>query len=270
MIKADCHTHTNFSTDSNAQPEQQVLAAIKAGISHLCITDHMDMDYPVANSFILNLQQYIPEISKLKETYKGLIEITTGVEIGLQPHLSDALNTFTSSYPLDFVIGSTHIVDGMDPYYPEFWEGFNEKEGYRKYFECTLENIKNIDCFDVYGHIDYIVRYGPTKNKYYRYHDYADILDEILFTLINKGKGIECNTGGYKYGLGHPNPEENLIKRYIELGGEILTIGSDAHAPEHIGYSFEKLPALFKNCNVKYYTIFKNRQPIFIPYNILW
>ncbi|MFQ9511041.1 MAG: histidinol-phosphatase HisJ family protein [Lachnospiraceae bacterium] len=265
MIKADCHTHTHFSTDSNAKPEEQVLAAIHAGLSHLCITDHMDIDYPVSDSFIIDMQKYLPQISKLRETYKSDITIYTGVEVGLQPHLVSALNIFTNSYPFDFIIGSTHVVDQKDPYYPDFWESYTEKEGYRKYFESTLDNIRRFDCFDVYGHIDYIVRYGPNKNKYYQYRDYTDVLDEILKTLIAKGKGIECNTGGFKYGLGHPNPEECLIKRYIELGGEILTIGSDAHAPEHIAYSFDKLPSLLKSCNVKYYTIFKNRKPFFIP-----
>ena len=92
-----------------------------------------------------------------------------------------------------------------------FWENHSEEEGYREYFESILENIATFDGFDVYGHIDYVVRYGPNKNANYSYQKYADIIDEILKALIIKGKGIEINTGGFKYGLGHPNPDRKSV-----------------------------------------------------------
>lgn len=128
-----------------------------------------------------------------------------------------------------------------------------------------LENIAAFDGFDVYGHIDYVVRYGPNKNANYSYQKYADIIDEILKALIIKGKGIEINTGGFKYGLGHPNPAEDIIKRYHELGGEIITIGADAHQPEHVAFDFEKVPSILKEAGFTHYTVFKNRKPEFIP-----
>lgn len=135
----------------------------------------------------------------------------------------------------------------------------------REYFESILENIAAFDGFDVYGHIDYVVRYGPNKNANYSYQKYADIIDEILKALIIKGKGIEINTGGFKYGLGHPNPAEDIIKRYHELGGEIITIGADAHQPEHVAFDFEKVPSILKEAGFTHYTVFKNRKPEFIP-----
>ena len=116
----------------------------------------------------------------------------------------------------------------------------------------------------MYGHIDYVVRYGPDKNTYYSYADYADVIDEILKQLIHNGKGIEVNTAGFKYGLGHPNPCEDILKRYRELGGEILTLGADAHQPEHIAYDFQRLPKLLQTCGFSYYTVFKNRKAQFI------
>ena len=94
------------------------------------------------------------------------------------------------------MIGSSHVMHGVDPYYPAYWENHSEEEGYREYFESILENIAAFDGFDVYGHIDYVVRYGPNKNANYSYQKYADIIDEILKALIIKGKGIEINTGG--------------------------------------------------------------------------
>ena len=134
-----------------------------------------------------------------------------------------------------------------------------------EYYEATLANIRKLDCFDVYGHIDYIVRYAPNKRENYSILDYKDIIDEILKLLIENGKGIECNTAGFKYGLGVPNPENYVLKRYHELGGEILTIGSDGHKPEHTAYAFDKVPALLESCGIRYYTVFHNRKPIMLP-----
>ena len=93
---------------------------------------------------------------------------------------------------------------------------------------------------------------------------FSDIIDEILIKLIEKGKGIEINTAGFKYGLNHPNPTEDIICRYRQLGGEIITIGADGHKPEHIAYDFHKVPEILKNAGFNYYTVFKNRKPDFI------
>lgn len=265
MILADYHTHTCFSGDSDALPEEQVKAALRAGLQYMCFTDHEDLDYPEGDTpFIFDTEEYFKVMRSLQEQYHSKIALAIGVELGLQPHLINRLPDFAASRPFDYIIGSTHVVDGLDPYYPRYWKEGTEKEQYTRYFECTLKNIRAFDCFDCYGHIDYIVRYGPGKNRNYSYSQYQDILDEILKTLISRGKGIECNTAGFKYGLGHPNPEEGLIRRYVELGGEILTIGSDGHKPEHIAYDFHRLPELLKSCGVRYYTIFRNRKPEFI------
>ena len=117
---------------------------------------------------------------------------------------------------------------------------------------------------DTYGHLDYIVRYGPNQNRFYSYEKYQDILEAILKKLIEKNVGLEVNTGGYHYGLGEPNPCTAIIRRYKELGGEIITIGADAHAPEKIGYDFDRAAQVLKECGFEYYTVFKERKPEFI------
>ena len=169
----------------------------------------------------------------------------------------------TNGYPFDFVIGSSHVVHGKDPYYFSFFDGKTEQEAYTEYFVSILENLDAFTDFDVYGHIDYVVRYGPNRNADYTYAKYADVLDEILKKLISLGRGIEINTGGFKYGLGHPNPSEEILSHYHELGGEILTIGADAHQPEHVAYDFKKVRDLLKACGFSYYTVFRNRKPEF-------
>lgn len=268
MILADYHCHTRFSGDSDAPVEQQIQAAIQKGLTHLCITDHEDIDYDpdVEEEFLVDIPIYFQTLASLKQKYYDKLTLHTGIELGLQPHLKNILSELIAASPYEYVIGSTHLVDHIDPYYPRFWKQYsNDRAGVLRYYEQTLENIKTCDCFDCYGHIDYIIRYAPDKSLSHPYSEYRDIIDEILRELISRGKGIECNTAGFKYGLGHPNPHENILKRYLELGGEILTIGSDAHKPEQVGYDFEKVPKLLKACGAKYYTIFENRKPVFLP-----
>lgn len=178
----------------------------------------------------------------MREKYQDQIELLFGIELGLQPHLAETHRNYLNEWPFDFVIGSSHVVHGKDPYYPAFYEGKEEAQAYREYFESILENLAVFDEMDVYGHIDYVVRYGPNKNQYYSYEAYRELLDEILKTLIRKNIGLELNTAGYKYGLGHPNPTEAVLKRYAELGGEILTIGSRRPCSGTAGLGFPENP----------------------------
>ena len=101
--------------------------------------------------------------------------------------------------PVDYIIGSSHFLDGLDVYDPACYQGRSEYASYFRYFESTLARIRTLDCFDSLGHLDYIVRYGPDRNKNYVPGDYMDIIDEILKTLIHRGKALECNTAGDVY-----------------------------------------------------------------------
>lgn len=268
-MKHDCHIHTYFSGDSDTKPAATIEKAISLGLKTICVTEHHDMDFPdEPNPFLLDVCAYFKEYSLLKEKYRDKIDILTGVELGLQPHLSEELNEFCNAYPFDFIIGSTHVVKKADPYYPEFWE---QNPSYRDtimaYLTDTLNNIRSFKNFDVYGHIDYIVRYCPAKDSEPEitdlYKTYPDLIDEILKELIYNGKGIEINTGGL-FHLPFANPHKKILMRYRELGGEILTTGSDGHTPDRIANAFDTLPALLTECGFKYTTIFKNRKPEWI------
>lgn len=261
----DTHMHCYFSGDSETAPQAMIKSAIKKGLSGICFTDHLDLDYREdPGYFDLDFENYENEIMTLKEEYSDQISILWGIELGLQPHIATENLAVTHKYPFDFVIGSSHVVDHMDIYYPYFYEGRTERTAYRRYFESILENLATDVDFDVYGHLDYVVRYGPSRNHCFSYDKYADLIDEILRKIIEKGKGIEMNMAGFKYGLGHPNPTEDILKRYRDLGGEIITIGSDGHKPEQVAWDYGKVPGLLKEAGFEYYTIFKNRKPEFI------
>ena len=267
QILWDCHMHSSFSADSDTSMEDMIREAICRGLTGICFTEHLDPDYPPTPDneiFELDLDGYRETLFRLREKYQKELQIHFGIELGLQPHLNSYFHKLLKTMPFDFVIGSSHIVHGYDPYYKEYFKGREESACYREYFESILENLHAFSEMDVYGHIDYIVRYGPNQNKYYTYERYQDILDEILRTVIARGRGIELNTGGFHYGLGEPNPCRAVIRRYRELGGEIITVGADAHGPEKIAYDFDKADAILADCGFKYYTVFQNRKPEFV------
>ena len=281
MIRSDNHVHSRFSTDSEASMEEIIRQAKQKQLISVCFTDHMDYDFPKEYDkretdeppFVFDPKTYFHATEELQKTFPDF-NIRTGVELGLKKEVLKKALKLTESYPFDFVIGSTHLVDNIDPYYPEFWEANGEEQGILRYYESTLENIKAGFDYDVYGHIDYILRYCPAvkaalKGKhplddfYTRtMSKYAEILREILSLLIKNGKGIEINTAGFKYGLGHPNPHETLISYYKELGGELISIGSDAHTPGHLGCDFQKIPRLLNATGFSYYTEFHGRKPV--------
>lgn len=261
----DLHTHSMFSGDSEEKPEKMIEFAINKGMNYLCFTEHLDLDYPEDDvDFNLDIDSYYEYISQLRQKYSDKINILIGIECGLEPYLKDRLNEKLISKPFDFIIGSSHLVNRKDPYYSSYFEGRDNKAAYMEYFEAILACIDTCSNFDVYGHLDYVIRYTPYKNDVFNYNDYSDIIDTILRKLIQAGKGIEINTGGYLAGLNQPNPCHDIIKRYKQLNGEIITCGSDAHAYQNIGSNFNKANAILLDSGFKYITIFKNRTPEFI------
>lgn len=263
---ADFHTHTNFSSDSKASMESMIRAAIEKKLTHLCITEHLDYDYPINPAhpecdFLVNLDAYRKAFLSYREKYRNQITLLFGIELGLQPHLAPKFKKLVSDWPFDFVIGSCHLSEGADPYFPDYWNGKSEAVCIRRYFEYTLECLEAFHDIDTCAHLDYIVRYAPHTNENYTYEAYADILDKILLFLIEHDIALECNTGGLKYGLGEPNPSVGILKRYRDLGGTKITLGSDAHAPEHLAYDFPKAFEILKDCGFDSYTIFQKRRP---------
>ncbi len=269
MILADCHVHSEFSSDSDAPVVKMLEQAVHLGMPYFYLTDHHDIDFPVDAAggldFQLDTPAYLSRLSALREQYAGQVEIRTGVELGLMKNIQEKLQAYVREFPFDFIIGSSHLVRGMDPYYPAYFEGRSQKDAYREYFYSIYENIQVFQDYDVYGHLDYVVRYGPTRNADWDFSDYADLFEEILSILIHQGKGIEINTAGLYKGLGYPHPHRDILSMYRRLGGEIITIGSDAHTPEYLGYGFQNAEELLRSCGFSYYTLFKDRKPEFIP-----
>ena len=300
----DCHLHTCFSGDSETPVRDQLDRAIALGMQAVCITDHHDWDAPnekgeMDDRFLLDFPDYLPALREIREEYRGRLNMGIGVELGLQLHARQDTENVMKLYgdAFDFIIGSIHFVDHYDVYYPQWFamdamdvsearsdERFaratrriptreeaeavtreQEAARYRHFFEVTLKRLESYDCFDSLGHLDFVVRYGPNRNRFYDFKTYGDIISAILELLIRKDKALEVNTGGFKYGLGHPNPCEDVLKRYRELGGRLLTVGSDAHVPGFVGYEFDRTAELLKEIGFKEYALYRRRVPKMLP-----
>lgn len=270
---SDCHMHTQFSTDSRTAVRSMLDAALEKGLQAVCITDHMDLDFPPQEGevtapgelpFLFDPDAYFRTIVPLKQEYRGRLDVRIGIEIGLQPHLGARYRKLVHEYPFDYVIGSVHLIRGLDPYYGKLFEGRPDAEAYREALVETLHCLDGVEDFDALGHLDYVVRYGKHKAEEYSYRRFADEIDAVLKKLIDKGKALELNTAGLKYGLGFPNPHPDVLKRYRELGGEMVTVGADGHCPEHVAWDFDRAGELLKSCGFSYYTEFIGRSPSFV------
>lgn len=256
----DYHLHSRVSFDSESSAESMALAAKQKDLSEICFTDHCDYNDDKS-------QPHNPiDVSVYNDEYDTLaiegLKIKRGFEFGMTDWNTAELQAMLASRPFDFVIGSVHFVDGFDPYDREYWLGKTEKEAYIGYLQKISECVKIHDGFDVLGHLTYVARsiYNPTKNLL-EYRDYSDICDEIFKTLIRKDKGIEINTSGMS-ALGVLLPSYDFVKRFYDLGGKIITVGSDAHTPERVGQHIDEALALAKEI-FGYVCTFDNRKPIF-------
>lgn len=239
MRKIDYHMHTHFSTDSEASPREHIEKAIQMGLDEICFTDHKDFDYPEC-PFDLDVKPYFEELKQLQKEYKDQICIKIGVEIGLDVEYQKEIEEFINENDYDYVIGSIHVIHQTEFYDPAlFFDGKTKEEAHREFFMNTLECVKAFDCFNCLGHLDYICRYGPYEDKSVEHEKYQDIIDDIFKVLIQKGKGIEVNTSGYRDRKTCGFPTYEQVQRYYDLGGRIVTVGTDSHTSDRVGEHVE-------------------------------
>ncbi|NBG87905.1 histidinol-phosphatase HisJ family protein [Isachenkonia alkalipeptolytica] len=259
----DSHVHSNFSPDSAAPMVDTIEESIKKGLSSICFTDHYDLDYDGKdNDLTFDIDQYFHTLGLLKEKYRDRIDVRVGIELGLQPHLVHRYHTLFKDIPFDFILASIHSVDREDFYSGNFFDHRSQLQAYNDYFSELKQCLATYDHFQSFGHIDVIKRYGNYPHTL-PLSSYRDILREIFTLLIEKGKGIELNTSGLRYGLGDFHPSVDILKEYKALGGELITLGSDSHVVGGTGTYFPEALEILESLGFKYYTSFKNQQPVF-------
>ncbi len=272
---SDNHMHSYFSGDSEAAPEDMIKSSKDKGLSGITFTDHLDWDYHhEPGLFDLDIPKYLSKMRQIAETCAtDAFPVRVGIELGLQPHLADRHTYLLKENNFDYVIGSVHQIDGNDPYYDTFFEGRSIVVAYRDYLLCLLENLSEFYEIDALGHLDYISRYGMRVAKSrgvdgrFYYDDHREIIDEILRFLVLHDIALEVNTGAFRYGYDEPNPSYEIIRRYREMGGCMLTLGADAHKPEDVGGAFEKVIPRLKELGFSSYYVFTKRKPTEKPFD---
>jgi histidinol-phosphatase (PHP family) len=256
----DYHVHSDISADCNVKMADMAHAAARRGIRELCFTEHIDIGLTEGPEFTVDFERYRETINNVKAAYPE-ISIRMGIEAGLDLGTKDQMSSLLSG--LDYVIGSQHLVFGQDPYYQKVWGGYSQCEIYGEYLAESLCCAAAYDFYDVLGHLGYISKFCPYDDKLMRYSDFSDAIDAILKLLVQKGKGLEVNTNGL-YMTPDTMPETPIIRRFFELGGEIITVGSDAHDETVVGHAVPETLELLKGIGFKYVCAFDARKPRFI------
>lgn len=249
----DTHIHTRYSTDSNMAVETAVSRAAELDLG-IIITEHRDLAYPEPNTITFNVEQYFRDYAQYRSD-----KVLLGIEVGMGPHCVEEDRSIIVNNPFDYVIGSIHAVDNMDIYQESYYHMRSKRDTYVQYFEAMLKCLKAYDFIDSLGHIDYIARYARYKDTEVYYHEFSDCIDEVLKTLAQNGKAMEINTRR----LTCPAAVDTvrpIYQRFYELGGRLVTIGSDAHRSRDIGNKLDLAYALAEACNLKA-VYFKQRKP---------
>lgn len=271
---ADYHVHTEFSDDSVYPMEDVIKDAIAMGMDEICITDHVDygvkddwdsgktIEYrngePLAN---VDYPRYIKKIEEMRRFYGNKISIKTGLEFGMQVHTVPQYEALFRRYAYDFIILSVHQVENREFWTQDFQKGRTQQEYNERYYEEMLHLVKCYQHYSVLGHMDLITRYdnaGP-----YPFEKIKPIVTDILKIVIADGKGIELNTSYHRYGLKDTTPSVEILKLYRDLGGKVITIGSDSHKPEHLGAHIIEAKALLKDLGFHSFCTYDKMQMIF-------
>ena len=262
----DYHMHSSFSDDCTFGMEEMILAAINKGFDEIALTDHLDLDYPDPNfPFYLDIPAYHKALDQYQAKYHGQIKILRGIEIGIQDTVAKECKDVVHAHPYDFVIGSFHAAEGKDLYSGAYYQGKTTLQWYRDFYLYVYQCLKEYKDYNVLGHLNIVSRYAELMDhEPVPQESYLDLVEDILKLVIEDDKGIEVNTSSFRYHTSQLYPSVEMLTLYKKLKGEIITIGSDAHYPEHIGYRFKESIELLKTLGFRYFTTFEKMKPKFI------
>ena len=258
----DMHTHTNNSFDGNYPIEEMCEAAIEKGIQVIAFTDHVEMDYFTEKGFDKDAENSYKDMLRAKEMYKDKIDLCVGIELGEPTYDVEASEALINSRDYDFVIGSIHNLRKTDDFCELKYEGMDIEALLDKYF-CELKLLADWAKFDTFAHLTYPLRYIVGENKIpVNMQKYQKDIDEILSILASKDKALEINTSGLRQPIGITMPDESIVRRFKELGGKMITVGSDSHFTYHLGAGIEEGMKIAKNAGFDSVYVFKKRQPV--------
>lgn len=262
---SDCHNHSNMSPDGLDTPKVMIKRAEELNLKYYTMTDHCECDLyntkPLDKTFCERVKIAKEKMAEIKSTYNGNLEFLSGLEMG-QPTQNLSITEEVLDYPYDFVLGSLHNLATYKEF--RFWDikGYDIDYAIKTYF-TELYEIVQWGKFDAVGHLTYPMRYvqGDLGIKV-DYSKYMDITKDVMKLVIDKNMAIEINTSGIRQKLGLSMPHKEVLKAYYDLGGRLVTLGSDAHKAEDLGKGIEESLDLMKEIGFTHFTVYKNRKPI--------
>lgn len=261
----DMHTHTDNSFDGNHSPVYLCEAACNKGLRAIAFTDHCEVDAFNADSE-RNVRQAFFEIAKARSAFTGKILVLNGIELGQPAYDIPTAEKILASQKFDIVIGSVHnLRNKQDFYYIEDFSKIDVKAELKEYFNEILTMLEWGN-FDILAHLTYPFRYLYSRNNIrVDINEYKDQVDEILKLTAEKDIALEINSAGLRQPINRMSPEEETVKRFRELGGRLVSVGSDAHYAQHIAVGIKDAMTAAKNAGFDCVTLFQKRQPVEIP-----
>lgn len=274
MIYADYHVHSDYSDDSWYLMEDVVKDAIQLGLEEICFTDHVDYgvkpDWKSDEKFQVGMNKevknvhydfYFSELNKLSKKYEEKIKVKKGLEFGMQVHTIPQFEKLFQSHDFDFILLSVHQIENKEFWTGEFQKGHTQLESYDRYYDEMYHLITAYKDYSVLAHMDLVRRYLDKEVDRFEYN--KDKIEKILKKVIEDNKGIEVNTSSVRYEINGLTPSVEILKLYHELGGTIITIGSDSHKPKHLGFHIEESKKLLKGIGYTHFCTFDKMKPIF-------
>ena len=274
MVLFDNHNHSQFSFDGKrTSVEASARAAAEAGLGGICFTDHCDHYVPPMKASFenvvpeyFNVEEQQAEISRVQSLIGDRTRLLKGIEIGMYEECHEQIRKVLDENSFDQIIASVHYIEKTDPYYGGYYDGKDWKQAYGTYLETIYREMKWLEDFDIMGHYDYIVRYASYPVTSIRYRDFSDIFDEMFRYLIQEGKALEINTKSYEGHRGRMvEPDNDVLLRYREMGGEIVSLGSDSHEPSRVGAGFTRHAAFLKSLGFRWTAHYESRRLIQLP-----
>ncbi len=263
-IPHDYHIHSSFSFDCQMSLEQICERAIALGIPEICITDHVDFVPGDPSTGYFQPEAYFAAIEACREKFGDRLTIRAGAEMGEPHRFPYESEILADEYPFDFILGSLHWVQDEMVLQREYFTHRSPQEAYIAYF-TELHTMVRVGGFDVLGHLDVVKRYGFDVYGTFDPQEFEEPIREVLRACVEVGIGLEVNTSTLRRPVHQPSPTLTVLKWYREMGGEIVTLGSDAHELAHIGYALADMVALLKAAGFTHVTSFADHQPYFVP-----
>jgi histidinol-phosphatase (PHP family) len=266
----DLHVHSTCSADGGSTILDYARQAAAAGLAVVGFCEHLDFDPRDRSYMYLDVDRYDHEIEAARREVCGL-RLCQGVEITYQAGLEARIRDWLAGRRWDYVVASVHLVEYADGWamisepraVEDYYAGHSQQETYVPYFEELLRAVRS-GLGNVLGHLDLIKRYGVTHYGPFRPAEFEDEIRAVLRAMVEVGVGLEINTSGWRQAPGEPYPGLEVVRWYRALGGEVLTVGSDAHRVEDLGAGVPQALDLARAAGFRAVAAFEKGQPFWI------